>query len=199
MRILITGSNGMLGRDLSALLRARHEVLGADLPNVDITSLRLVQGAIQGARLDAVIHTAAFTAVDDCERRPEFAFQVNAEGTRNVAFACRESSIPLLYISTDYVFDGSKPAPYIETDTPNPLNVYGASKLQGEQYIAESLPKAVAAARKIAGFNSEISVEPRVADLTPLHDLSNLQTLVHLSRIEGLIFGLRYAARGFPV
>ncbi len=142
VRILITGSNGMLGRDLSALLCARHEVRGADLPGVDITNLRLVRGAIPGTGLDAVIHTAAFTAVDDCERRPEFAFQVNAEGTRNVAIACREFSVPLCYISTDYVFDGRKPAPYVENDGPNPLNVYGASKLQGEKYVAELLPAA---------------------------------------------------------
>jgi len=142
VRILITGSNGMLGRDLSALLCARHAVLGADLPEVEITNLRLVRGAIQGAGLDAVIHTAALTAVDDCERRPEVAFQVNAEGTRNVAIACRESSVPLCYISTDYVFDGRKPTPYVENDAPNALNVYGASKLQGEKYVAELLPAA---------------------------------------------------------
>ena len=130
----------MLGRDLSALLCARHEVLGLDLPEVDITNLLLVRGAMQGAGLDAVIHTAAFTAVDECERRPEVAFQVNAEGTRNVAIACREFSVPLCYISTDYVFDGRKTTPYVENDPPNPLNVYGASKLQGETYVAELLP-----------------------------------------------------------
>ncbi|MGD0124558.1 MAG: dTDP-4-dehydrorhamnose reductase [Terriglobia bacterium] len=142
MRILITGSNGMLGRDLSALLGAHHEVIGVDLPEVDITNLRLVEGAIQGAGIDAVIHTAAFTAVDDCERRPEVAFQVNAEGTRNVAIACRDFSVRLLYISTDYVFDGRNPTPYAENDAPDPLNVYGASKLQGEKYAAELLSAA---------------------------------------------------------
>lgn len=142
MRILITGSKGMLGLDLSALLRAHHEVVGADLPEVDITDLRLVRAAIHGAGIDAVIHTAAFTAVDDCERRPEVAFQVNAEGTRNVAIACRDFSVRLLYISTDYVFDGRNPTPYAENDAPDPLNVYGASKLQGEKYAAELLSAA---------------------------------------------------------
>jgi dTDP-4-dehydrorhamnose reductase len=142
MRILITGSNGMLGRDLSAHLRARHEVVGADLPEVDITDFRLVQGAFKSARLDAVIHTAAFTAVDDCEHRPDLAFKVNAEGTRIVAVACCESSLPMLYVSTDYVFDGRKPTPYAEDDLPNPLNVYGESKLQGERHVAELLPAA---------------------------------------------------------
>ena len=142
MRILITGSNGMLGRDLSAHLRARHEVLAADLPEVDITDLGLVQRVFKSAKLDAVIHTAAFTAVDDCEHLPDLAFQVNAEGTRNLALACRDASLPMLYLSTDYVFDGRKPTPYTEDDLPNPLNVYGRSKLEGERHVSEILTAA---------------------------------------------------------
>jgi dTDP-4-dehydrorhamnose reductase len=132
----------MLGRDLAAHLGARHQVVGADLPEVDITDLHLVQRAFDSAKLDAVIHTAAFTAVDDCEHRPDLAFQVNAQGTRNVAVACREASLPMLYLSTDYVFDGQKPAPYTEDDLPDPLNVYGRSKLQGESHVQELLPAA---------------------------------------------------------
>ena len=142
MRILITGNKGMLGRDLTAHLEARHQVVGADLPEVDITDLHPVQRAFASAKLDAVIHTAAFTAVDDCEHRPDLAFQVNAQGTRNVAVACLEASLPMLYLSTDYVFDGQKPAPYAEDDPPNPLNVYGRSKLQGERHVQELLPAA---------------------------------------------------------
>ena len=113
MRILITGNKGMLGQDLTAHLQTRHQVLGADLPEVDITDRHSVQRALAGVQLDAVIHTAAFTAVDDCEHRPDLAFQVNAQGTRNVAAACLEASVPLLYISTDYVFDGQKADPYV--------------------------------------------------------------------------------------
>jgi dTDP-4-dehydrorhamnose reductase len=142
MRILITGNNGMLGRDLSAHLQARHEVFGADLPEVDITDLGLVERVFKTAKPDAVIHTAAFTAVDDCEHRPGLAFQVNAEGTRNVAFACRDARIPMLHLSTDYVFDGRKPTPYTEDDLPNPLNVYGRSKLEGEKHVVEILKAA---------------------------------------------------------
>jgi len=132
----------MLGRDLAAHLRSRHQVVGADLPEVDITDLGLVQQAFKNAQLDAVIHAAAFTAVDECERRPDLAFQVNAEGTRNVAVACLEASLPMLYLSTDYVFDGRKPSPYAEDDLPNPLNVYGRSKLAGERHVTELLPAA---------------------------------------------------------
>jgi dTDP-4-dehydrorhamnose reductase len=89
------------------------------------------------AKPDTVIHCAAFTAVDDCELQPELAFKVNAEGTRNLARACRTRGIPILYLSTDYVFDGEKPEPYLETDRPNPLNVYGRTKLAGEEGVKE--------------------------------------------------------------
>ncbi len=132
----------MLGRDLTARLEARHQVIGADLPEVDITDARLVQQAFAGTKFDAVIHTAAFTAVDDCERQPDLAFKVNAEGTRNIAVACRDASLPMLFISTDYVFDGRKPTPYAEDDLPGPLNVYGQSKLQGEKHVLENVPAA---------------------------------------------------------
>ena len=132
----------MLGREIAAHLRARHQVIGADLPEVDITDLSLVQRALRSAQFDAVIHAAAFTAVDDCEHWSDLAFQVNAEGTRNVAVACLEASLPMLYLSTDYVFDGRKPSPYVEDDPPNPLNVYGRSKLEGEKHVVELLPAA---------------------------------------------------------
>jgi len=139
---LITGSNGMLGRDLTSHLQARHQVVPADLPQVDITNLGLLQPTFASTQPDVVVHTAAFTAVDDCERRPDLAFQVNAQGARNVALACRSASLPMLYLSTDYVFDGQKPTPYLEDDLPNPLNVYGRSKLQGERHVTELLPAA---------------------------------------------------------
>ena len=132
----------MLGRDLTAHLGARHQVVPADLPEVDITHLDLVQRTFDSTQPEVVIHTAAFTSVDDCEHRPDLAFQVNAEGTRNVAVACRQASLPMLYLSTDYVFDGQKPTPYEEDDQPNPLNVYGRSKLQGERYVTELLEAA---------------------------------------------------------
>jgi dTDP-4-dehydrorhamnose reductase len=132
----------MLGRELTAHLGARHQVVPADLPEVDITDLELVQRTFASAQPDAVIHTAAFTAVDDCEHRPDLAFQVNAEGTRHVALACLQASLPMLYLSTDYVFDGQKPTPYAEDDPPNPLNVYGRSKLEGERHVTELLQAA---------------------------------------------------------
>jgi len=132
----------MLGRDLTAHLAARHQVVPEELPEVDITDLDLVQRTFDSTKPEVVIHTAAFTSVDNCEHWPDLAFHVNAEGTRNVAVACRQASLPMLYVSTDYVFDGQKPTPYGEDDRPNPLNVYGQSKLQGERYVTELLEAA---------------------------------------------------------
>jgi dTDP-4-dehydrorhamnose reductase len=139
MRILLTGDKGMLGQDLAALLAPRHEIIPLDLPTVDITDAEAVDRYVSETRPEATIHAAAFTDVDGCERLPDTAFRVNAAGTQNVAVACRKAGIPMLYVSTDYVFDGEKPAPYLEGDLPNPLNVYGKSKLVGEKAVQDSL------------------------------------------------------------
>jgi dTDP-4-dehydrorhamnose reductase len=131
----------MLGHDLRALLSPRHEIIPASRPEVDITRPDALAPTIASTPPDVVIHAAAFTAVDECERQPEVAFRVNGEGTRHVAQACREAGLPMLYVSTDYVFDGEKPAPYVESDAPNPLSVYGRSKLEGEKHVRELLER----------------------------------------------------------
>jgi dTDP-4-dehydrorhamnose reductase len=127
----------MLGRDLVSCLSSRHSILPLSRKEVDITDSSLVDRAFDEAEADVVVHCAAFTAVDDCELQPEVAFKVNGEGTRNVARACQRRDIPILYLSTDYVFDGEKPEPYVETDRPSPLNVYGQTKLAGEDGVRE--------------------------------------------------------------
>jgi dTDP-4-dehydrorhamnose reductase len=131
----------MLGQDLVAHLGIRHQVIPLKRSEVDITDSARLLRAFQEHHPDVAIHAAAFTAVDECESHPEVAFQVNAEGTHNVALACQRLRTPLLYISTDYVFDGEKPEPYVENDPPNPLNVYGRSKLQGERSVLELLSR----------------------------------------------------------
>ena len=145
MRVLVTGSTGMLGADLSrAIALAGDTPLGADLHAtgdagqraVDITEGHAVSAAIAEARPDAVIHAAALTDVDGCEQNPEEAFRVNGWGTWSVAAACASLDVPLLYLSTDFVFDGASRTPYTEYDAPNPINVYGASKLAGEHHVA---------------------------------------------------------------
>jgi dTDP-4-dehydrorhamnose reductase len=131
----------MLGQDLAASLQGRHEVVALARADLDITDAPRVEEAIARARPGAVVHCAAFTAVDDCESQPDLAFRVNAQGARNVALACREAGAGMVYPSTDYVFDGEKASPYLESDEPNPINVYGRSKLEGEQHVRELLER----------------------------------------------------------
>ncbi|MDI7274451.1 MAG: dTDP-4-dehydrorhamnose reductase [Anaerolineae bacterium] len=131
MRIAITGSKGQLGTALLARLDG-EDLLPLDLPEFDVNDVAQVRGTLGGFRPDVVIHAAALTNVDQCELEPELAYRVNALGTQNVALACRRCGASMVYVSTDYVFDGSKGAPYLEYDPPAPLSVYGRSKLAGE-------------------------------------------------------------------
>ncbi len=136
MRIFITGACGQLGRALAgALSRGGHAVIATDLDTVDITDARAVAAAIAGAAPDAVAHVAALTDVDGCARAPARALAVNALGTRNVALACQAGDLPLLYISSNEVFDGAQTTPYYEWDRPHPINAYGYSKWAGEEYV----------------------------------------------------------------
>ncbi len=127
MRILITGANGQLGHELQQVLHDQELTL-ANVPEFDLTKLG-VEAYIKAARPDVVIHAAAYTDVDGAEREPERAMAVNAEGTERVAKAAAECGARLLYLSTDYVFDGRQGVPYRETDEPHPVNAYGRSKL----------------------------------------------------------------------
>lgn len=133
MRILVTGSNGQLGTELMTRLEASdHEVLGVDIDTCDITDRDQALGVVSSFAPEAIIHGAAFTAVDRCEADHETAFKVNSLATRFLADGARRVDAHLVYLSTDYVFDGSKGTPYVEWDIPNPRSVYGASKLGGE-------------------------------------------------------------------
>jgi len=135
VRILVTGAQGMLASALLPYLQAEHQVCGVDLKDFDIGDEAAVWRAFRELRPEFVFHLAAFTDVDGCEANPQKAEQVNALGTRNVAGACAEVGAGMLYVSTDYVFDGRGKRPYREDDCPNPLSVYGLTKLQGERYV----------------------------------------------------------------
>jgi dTDP-4-dehydrorhamnose reductase len=141
VRLLVTGHNGLLGSDLTPVLAETRQVTGCSLPERDITDPETCRRAVREARPELVIHAAAFTAVDECERHPGSAWRVNALGTRNVALAAREAGVPLAYISTDYVFDGRLGRPYVEFDPPGPLGIYGRSKWAGEQYVRQLCPE----------------------------------------------------------
>jgi dTDP-4-dehydrorhamnose reductase len=138
MRIMITGAEGMLGTEMVARLRGEHEVIGVDVGDFDVTDFPATEAAIAAARPDLVCHCAAYTDVDGCERDPDRAFRVNALGTWNVVAACgAAASAAMVYISTDFVFDGEKSEPYTEYDEPRPLGAYAASKLAGERHVRE--------------------------------------------------------------
>jgi dTDP-4-dehydrorhamnose reductase len=145
-KILLTGCEGMLGQALVRSLSGGDFFLeGTDIKGAvniaDITDNASVSSLIKRIKPDIVIHTAAYTDVDGCEGNPQWAYLVNEEGTRNIATACRETGAFLIYTSSNYVFDGKKKNPYTEEDTPNPISVYGNSKLKGEQHIRTTLDK----------------------------------------------------------
>jgi dTDP-4-dehydrorhamnose reductase len=141
MRLLITGAGGMLGRALSLSLGSCHEVVALARAALDVTDLTAVQRAFARSAPDVVIHTGAWTDVDGCQLDPDRAFRVNGLGSRNVALACQATGAACCYISTDYVFDGAQADPYTEFDRPNPISVYGASKLAGERAVRLLVPR----------------------------------------------------------
>lgn len=142
MRVLVTGAAGQLGHDVMDELKKRnHEAVGVDVQEMDITDSQKVKQVITAAGVEAVIHCAAYTAVDAAEDDIELCRKINAEGTKNVAKVCRELDLKMMYISTDYVFDGQGERPWEPDDGRNPLNVYGQTKYEGELAIEENLDK----------------------------------------------------------
>ena len=141
MKILITGSNGMLGHDLIEVLKDNHELLLTTSKTLDITDGDSVMDFILKSNPDIVINSAAYTDVDGCESNPDLAYNVNGEGVKNLALACREVDCPLVHISTDYVFNGQNDRPWVEDDEIGPISIYGKSKLEGEEHIKEILEK----------------------------------------------------------
>ena len=134
MKVALTGAGGMLGHAVVRVF-ADAELVPFTRADFDITSLDDTVKKIRDAHPDFLIHAAAFTNVDACETEPEAAYLINGVGTRNVVMACEEIHCPVIHISSDYVFDGSKTTPYDEWDTPNPVSRYGVSKLMAEQFV----------------------------------------------------------------
>lgn len=139
MRILVVGAAGQLGHDLLKTLSPGHEVTGVDIGEIDITDAASTGDVVGGSNPELVINSAAYTNVDGCETETELAWAVNATGAGNLARACAEAGAPLIHVSTDYVFDGSKGEPYLEDDPTSPLGEYGRSKLAGEEAVREAL------------------------------------------------------------
>ncbi len=136
------GGNGQLGRDVSsAFAAAGHAITSLTHEDVEISSLDSVRTSLGASRPELVVNTAAFHNVDKCEAEPGLAFAINGIGARNLAQVTEETGATLMHVSTDYVFDGKKGAPYVEGDVPAPLNVYGNTKLSGEFFVRSTNPR----------------------------------------------------------
>lgn len=141
MKILVTGSRGMLGSDIVSILSKEHDVIGVNSKDFDITEKDTTIEFVKRIKPSLIIHPAAYTDVDGCEINIDKAFGVNALGARNIAIAAQELNAAMLYLSTDYVYDGRKQTPYYEYDSTNPLSIYGKSKLEGENFVKSLLNK----------------------------------------------------------
>lgn len=142
MRILVAGREGQLARALLARF-ADHQVTALEPPELDLTSRESIAAAMAQAAPELVVNAAAYTAVDRAEEQPELALAVNATGAGWLAEAAASRGVPFVHVSTDYVFDGAKGAPYVETDAVHPLGVYGGTKEEGERLVRAAQPRSV--------------------------------------------------------
>lgn len=135
MKVAIIGSNGQLGSDLMEIFSAQHEVIALNHSDIEVSDIDSVKSVLTAVKPQLVLNTSAFHNVPLCEHNPDQAFAINAKGPLNLARVCSDIDVKLVHYSTDYVFDGQKQKPYIETDNTNPLNVYAATKLTGESFV----------------------------------------------------------------
>ena len=168
MKILITGAGGQVGRELVTVF-ADHDVIPADHAVLDVTDRDAVLAAITAIQPDAIVHAAAWTDVDACEGDAERALQVNGLGTRHVAEAARRVDAHVCAFSTDYVFDGTQPEPYVEWDPPNPRSAYGRSKLAGELELSGDPAATIVRTSWICGLHGSNMVKT-ILRLAATHD-----------------------------
>ncbi len=135
--LLVTGGDGMLGTELRAQAKDTYDVVSTDVGDMDVTDLARVRKTFEERSPALVVHGGAMTNVDGCETDPDLAYRVNALGTRNVVLAAAARDIPLVYVSTDYVFDGAGDRPVLEFDPVGPRSAYGRSKLAGEEFVRQ--------------------------------------------------------------
>lgn len=168
--ILVIGANGMLGHDLMKVLEG--DVRGLDLPEIDITSLESVRRVLLTLKPKIIVNSAAYTDVDGCETNVEQAMAVNGEGVGLLAMTAREIGAKLVQISTDYVFDGSKGAPYLEDDPIGPLSIYGESKLAGEMNAAMAPEHLIVRTQWLYGIHGKNFVETMLRLATEKSELA---------------------------
>lgn len=137
MKILVTGAKGQLGKKIIDILGQEHQLVLTDADNMDITDIDAIKIVVEKEKPDYIIHGAAYTAVDKAEENVELCRKINSFGTKNIALIAKEHDIKLIYISTDFVFDGKKNTPYKEEDKPAPISIYGLTKYEGEEFIRD--------------------------------------------------------------
>jgi dTDP-4-dehydrorhamnose reductase len=198
MKLLVTGAGGQVGREVVSSF-GDHDVVAATRELLDVADRHAVMGAFAEVQPSAVVHCGAWTAVDACESDPDRALRVNALGTRHVMEAARHVGAYVVYLSTDYVFDGSKPSPYVEWDQPAPASVYGRSKLGGEWEIDPGCAivrtswvcgrygnNMVKTVLRLAGEHSTLSfVDDQCGHPTFAADLARILRLLVVSRLPG--------------
>ena len=200
MKVLVTGANGQLGSELTRLLRdIGDDVWGCDKEDFDLTNDVSVLEAVQGYRPDAIIHCAAYTAVDKAETEPEVCSKVNAFGTLNMVRAALAVDAKLAYVSTDYVFGGQGDTPFEVNDPKKPLSVYGLSKLQGEEAVISQMTRYfvvrtswvfgnggnfVRTMRRLGAERASLNVvDDQIGSPTYAHDLAVLLSrMIHIQR-----------------
>ena len=177
MRVLVTGAKGQLGSDLLCELSKRNiESVGIDIDDLDITDAdatkRVIENINNDAKIDAIIHCAAYTAVDAAEDNEALVTKINAEGTKNIAKVAKALDVAMMYISTDYVFDGEGERPWEPDDKRAPLNVYGMAKYKGELYVEELLKKYFIV---------------RISWVFGLHGNNFIKTMIRLAKERGAV------------
>jgi dTDP-4-dehydrorhamnose reductase len=167
MKVLITGAKGMLGSDLCPVFEDQHQILVTDLEELDVRDTGAVSAAVEEFRPELVLHLAALTNVDRCQQRCDETFLTNTIGTKNVALACHSADVPMVYISTGSVFDGTKNEPYTEFDIPNPSSEYSRAKYQGEIMVRELVRKhyIVRAGWMFGGGNRDVKFVGKIISL----------------------------------
>ncbi len=144
MKIAVIGAKGMLGQDICRALAGQHQVLAWDIDEIDITDRARTLQLLPAEHPDLIVNSAVYVDLEGCERDPDKAWRINAVGAQNLALAAQQAGSALLYISTDYIFDGATDVDYDEVASPNPLNAYGRSKLAGERLSLQVCPRTYA-------------------------------------------------------
>ena len=207
MKLLITGSSGLLGLNLALDALATHEVIGVDrarlksppfpIVNADLLTEGEVERVLDQTQPQWVIHCAALANLEDCESDPDLARRLNVELSSKLAKACHDRALPMVQISTDAVFDGTKSGSYVESDTPNPVSVYARTKLEGERAVLEASPDAIVARVNFYGWS--LGGRRSLAEFF-YHNLSNNKSMtgytdvifcpMHVRHLGGLLLAM---------